>query len=193
MRPGLRRGLLAGVAVVWMFAVIFGYYVAHKPFTPANVLAIINSLGDVATAAALYALAAALGRRALRRFTFDSPLEETIFQCDIGLEDAQLDRLAHLRYLYHSVDAIVDDLRRERHTHVLLHRTGMDQVLQLGTDRVTREDAAALQDLLSRYDNQVYSNIPLQIVTRNGMPAVLGASDDAYAIYELTPFQGANR
>ncbi len=84
MKPALRLAAI-GVAVVWFFVVAVNYYIVHKPFTLANALAILNALGDVFVAGALVALAAALGRRVLRAFSFASPLEALVFQTGIGL------------------------------------------------------------------------------------------------------------
>jgi hypothetical protein len=73
------------LSVLWIFAVTFNYYIVHKPFGSENALAVLNALGDALTMLALYALAAALGRRALRAFQFDSPLEEIVVHTGLGL------------------------------------------------------------------------------------------------------------
>jgi len=65
-----------------------------------------------------------------------------------------------------------------------LHRAGLDYFLQSGYDPISLDDVRALEELLARAD-QVYGKTPLQIVTREGKPAVLNAAEDAYAIYAL--------
>ena len=84
-RPSGVKLIAAGVGVLWLFVVTFNYYIAHKPFAIENVLAILNALGDVLVMFVLYALAAAIGRRALRAFQFDSPLEEIVVHTGLGL------------------------------------------------------------------------------------------------------------
>ncbi len=72
-------------AVLWLFAVIAGYYIAHKPFTPDNALALLNVAGDIATTLMLCVLASALGFRVLRRVEFAAPLEQVLFSAGVGL------------------------------------------------------------------------------------------------------------
>ena len=100
--------------------------------------------------------------------------------------DTLLDMIPHTRWKYPTADAMVKSWRDAGYTHVLLNRGGLDYMLQTGYDPVTREDALALQDLLTRYGKQIYGKTPLQIITRDGKPAVAGAEDDRYAVYELT-------
>jgi hypothetical protein len=66
MREGRPRRVV-GVAlfVLWLFAVLAAFYVVQKPFTPETAQAIARSALDVATAALLMGLGAALGRRIL--------------------------------------------------------------------------------------------------------------------------------
>ncbi len=77
--------LLILFALAWIFLVTLNYYIVHKPFSVENALALLNALGDVLIAGALVALGAALGRRALRALTFDSPLDALVLQTGIGL------------------------------------------------------------------------------------------------------------
>ncbi|MBI4790881.1 MAG: glycosyltransferase family 39 protein [Chloroflexi bacterium] len=79
------RFVVVALAVTWLFAVTFSYYLVHKPFTGENVLAILNALGDVAAAGALLVLATAVGRRLTRAFAFASPLEAIVLQTGLGL------------------------------------------------------------------------------------------------------------
>jgi hypothetical protein len=72
-------------ALAWIFLVALNYYIVHKPFSAENALALLNALGDVVVVGALVALGAALGRRVLRAFTFDSPLEALVLQTGVGL------------------------------------------------------------------------------------------------------------
>jgi hypothetical protein len=84
-RETVIRFLLALLGVFWLFVVTLSYYIVHKPFGLDNALAILNASGDVLVAAAIFALAASLGRRLLRPLTFVSSLEALIFQAGIGL------------------------------------------------------------------------------------------------------------
>ncbi len=100
--------------------------------------------------------------------------------------DAILDAWAHLRWQYHDVDSIAAALRERGYTHLLLSRSGLDFMLQTGNDPITLDDARALEALAARHLRQIYGKTPLEIVTRNDKPAVLGAADAPYAIYEIT-------
>ncbi len=73
------------LAVAWLFLVTFNYYIVHKPFSVENARALIDAAVNVFVALALVALAAALGRRALRAFDFASPLERIVFHAGLGL------------------------------------------------------------------------------------------------------------
>ncbi|MDE3091098.1 MAG: glycosyltransferase family 39 protein [Chloroflexota bacterium] len=84
-RVALLRLIRVILALVWLFVVTFSYYIVHKPFTAENLLALLNALGDVFVAAALFALAAVLGRRVTRAVSFASPLEATVFRIGLGL------------------------------------------------------------------------------------------------------------
>jgi 4-amino-4-deoxy-L-arabinose transferase-like glycosyltransferase len=75
----------ATLGIIWLFAVTFNYYIVHKPFTAENALAILNVLGDVLVAGALFALAAALGRRVTRGLACTAPLEAIVLQTGLGL------------------------------------------------------------------------------------------------------------
>jgi 4-amino-4-deoxy-L-arabinose transferase-like glycosyltransferase len=77
--------VVATIAVLWMFVVIFNYYIVHKPFGIENAIAILTVLGDIFTAGALVILSSALGRRLTRSFVFGSPLEAVVFQTGLGL------------------------------------------------------------------------------------------------------------
>ncbi len=77
--------ILVLLVLVWLFSVITGYYIVHKPFTVENALALMNTLGDVMVAGALFAIASALGRRVTRALTFGSPLEALVLQTGLGL------------------------------------------------------------------------------------------------------------
>jgi 4-amino-4-deoxy-L-arabinose transferase-like glycosyltransferase len=99
--------------------------------------------------------------------------------------DSILDAWAHLRWQYRDVDAIAAELRARGYTHIVLSRAGLDFILQSGYDPVSLDDARALEELLARDAKQVYGKTSLQIVVREGKPAVLNANEDAYAIYRL--------
>src|SRR5574341_1048762 len=84
-RPPVLRLIAVALGVVWLFVVTLNYYVVHKPFAVGNALAILNVLGDVFIVGALFALAAALGRRVTHAVAFISPLEAIVFQTGVGL------------------------------------------------------------------------------------------------------------
>ncbi len=63
----LGRGLAALGALLWVTLVLAAYYWAHKPLTPALARALGGAALDVASAAALFALAGGVGRAWLRR------------------------------------------------------------------------------------------------------------------------------
>lgn len=83
-RSTLGTVVSVSVIVIWLFVVTFAYYIAHKPFSDKNVLAILNVLSDVFVAGVLFALAIGLGRRVLSSFDFASTLEKFVFQFGIG-------------------------------------------------------------------------------------------------------------
>ncbi|MGB8646400.1 MAG: glycosyltransferase family 39 protein [Anaerolineae bacterium] len=84
-RASLLRVAVVVVGVAWLFAVLFNYYTVHKPFGLANAIALVDDLANVGVAAALYLLAAALGRRILSHIDFRSQLEAIVFQTGVGL------------------------------------------------------------------------------------------------------------
>ncbi len=98
--------------------------------------------------------------------------------------DAILDAWAHWRWRLGDAATIAAEWRARGYTHVLLHRAGLDYILQSGYDPVSLDDVRALEELLARAE-PVYGKTPLRIVTREGKPAVLNAAEDAYAIYAL--------
>ena len=75
---------LALIAIVWIVAVIIGYYLTHKPVTPTQVLAIMRSGLDIAIAIGFTGLAGALGRRLLPACDLSS-LERFVVQATIGM------------------------------------------------------------------------------------------------------------
>lgn len=86
MKHTNRYAILAVViSIAWLFAVIFGYYIVHKPFGAENAFAILNAAGDVVVAAALATLGAAVGSRLLKRVAFRTPLESIVFAAGVGL------------------------------------------------------------------------------------------------------------
>jgi 4-amino-4-deoxy-L-arabinose transferase-like glycosyltransferase len=95
--------------------------------------------------------------------------------------DAFADRWSH----FPAADAFAAELSREGYTHILLNRAGLDYLLQSGYDPIDHREIALLQDLTARDWKQVYGRTPFEIVARDGKPAVLGANNDAYAIYEI--------
>jgi hypothetical protein len=75
--------------------------------------------------------------------------EPRSYRCAVDcLPDALLDRWLHTIYLNgHNSDSVADAWRAEGVTHVLLHRTGLDLVLQEQFDPVTPEDLEVLDSL----------------------------------------------
>lgn len=107
MSAGPVKAVISGLIVAWCFAVLFYYYIVHKPFgaesfqslanffqgsswnptapISQNLHAILNDAANVIVAFALYALAATIGRRLLRAFEFTSPLEAIVLRTGLGL------------------------------------------------------------------------------------------------------------
>ncbi len=108
------------------------------------------------------------------------------FQRDVNA-DAILDRFADLRYRYDDADGIAAYLRREGYTHVLLHRAGLDYMLQTGQDPISTQDTEVLNDLITRYLRPVYGNTPFQISAREDKPRLVGVDKETYALYEILP------
>ncbi|MEW5720643.1 MAG: glycosyltransferase family 39 protein, partial [Chloroflexota bacterium] len=100
-------------------------------------------------------------------------------------EDAILDRWAHLRFCSGDADSIAAELRARGYTHVLLNRAGLDYILQAGYDPISPEDTRALEVFAARHLRPVYGETPLQIIARDGKPAVMNASNEPYAVYRL--------
>jgi len=76
------RWLIAvSVAVVWVFAIYATYYWAHKPFSGANLVIML----DVVVWFGLLLVATALGRLTRRWFDYSTSLEETVFGAALGL------------------------------------------------------------------------------------------------------------
>jgi hypothetical protein len=99
--------------------------------------------------------------------------------------DVILDAWAHLRWQYHEPDSIAAALRNASYTHLLLSREGLDYELQTGYDPISIEDVNLIKELLSRHFRQVYGQTPLELLMRDGKPAVLNAESDPYAVYEI--------
>lgn len=101
--------------------------------------------------------------------------------------DQLLDAWTDLVYRFHDADGIVRYLHDQGYSQVLLSRGGLDFMLQSGYDPITDIDLQVLQDFSARYLQLVYGKTPLQIINRDGKPAVAGAADDPYAVYEILP------
>lgn len=84
-KTGWGAFLIVFISIAWLFAVIFGYYIVHKPFGVENAAAILSALGDVVVASAIVVCATALGRGLLARMAFVSLLESIIFSAGLGL------------------------------------------------------------------------------------------------------------
>jgi len=76
------RWLIAvSVAVVWVFAIYATYYWAHKPFSGANLVIML----DIVVWLGLLLVATALGRLSRRWFDYSAHLEEIVFSAALGL------------------------------------------------------------------------------------------------------------
>ena len=76
------RWLIAvSVAVVWAFAIYATYYWAHKPFSGANLVIML----DIVVWLGLLLVATALGWLSRRWFDYSAPLEEIVFSAALGL------------------------------------------------------------------------------------------------------------
>jgi 4-amino-4-deoxy-L-arabinose transferase-like glycosyltransferase len=90
---GAKRRLAPIVAVAWVFAVFFSYYIIHKPFLAANVIALLQTAYDIIAWLALLTVALSLGcwltilleTRFLRENGFLSPLEHLLIGGGLGL------------------------------------------------------------------------------------------------------------
>ncbi len=98
--------------------------------------------------------------------------------------DTILDAFPHLRWQYHDADSIIKALHAAGYTHILLDRQGLDYLLQTGYDPITTDDIQVLQDMQG-YLKQIYGKTPLEVVSRQGMPSIVKASEDRYALYEI--------
>ena len=76
--------VVAGI-VVWVLVVYPAYYVVHKPLSLANLQALANVAGDLATFLLLFGIALALGSRLTRRMDYQSRLERLVFSAGLGL------------------------------------------------------------------------------------------------------------
>lgn len=100
----MRRAAISVLVVGWLFAVLVGYYVIHKPITIESFVAVpgmlghvfgvtagetlgalANVVGDAGTVLCVVVLAAALGHRLMGAWTFETALEEIVLWTGIGL------------------------------------------------------------------------------------------------------------
>ena len=84
-RLAVGKLVVVAIAVAWFFLVLVSYYIVHKPFGIDNLLAMLNALGDVLVAGAIFLLAMLVGRRVLRGFNFSSPLQALVLPTGLGL------------------------------------------------------------------------------------------------------------
>jgi hypothetical protein len=73
--------IAVSVAVVWVFAIYATYYWAHKPFSGANLVIML----DIVVWLGLLLVATALGRLSRRWFDYSAHLEEIVFSAALGL------------------------------------------------------------------------------------------------------------
>jgi hypothetical protein len=94
--------------------------------------------------------------------------EPRAYACQVDCwPDALLDRFLHLTYLHPDADTIAREWREAGVTHVLLHRLGMEAIIEDSFDPVTPRDLAIMDDLETHYLYKVYDD------------------EVAYALYEL--------
>lgn len=97
-----------------------------------------------------------------------------------------LDQFGHWRYLYHDPDGIAQALRQQGFTHLFINRWGLDYQLSNQARDVSPEMVLMLQDLTTRYAQQVYGELPITYVTdASGKNHVMGATTETYAVYEI--------
>lgn len=75
MKRDARRLLWATLGVAWLFILVIGYYVAHKPVTPTLAYHLASSAGHVAFGLVLVCLAGGIGRRLIGGVTLPSRAE----------------------------------------------------------------------------------------------------------------------
>jgi hypothetical protein len=61
----------------------------------------------------------------------------------------------------------------------------LDYVLQAGYDPISLDDTCVLEEFAAGHLQPVYGKTPLQIITRDGKPAVLNAAEEPYTVYRL--------
>lgn len=107
--------------------------------------------------------------------------------------DAILDAWAHLQVKYGDADSIARALRSTGYTHVLLNRSGLDQLLQTEYDALSTQQMQTLQRFVDRDLTLVYSDhaAPPPIVDSNGQPIAYNKPISQYAIYEIKTDQAA--
>lgn len=84
MRRGKRAIVLTSILVTWVAIVLTAYYIIHKPFLPANVLAVGEAVAGLAGAGMVVAAGAGIGLVLLRRLDF-APAERIVWAVAIGL------------------------------------------------------------------------------------------------------------
>lgn len=99
--------------------------------------------------------------------------------------DILFDRFVRLERLYGDAPHIQAALLAQGYTHVLLHREGLDAVLQIGSDPVTAQNMDTLNEFMRSALKPVYGRADLGLTTRNGRPALERAAQEPYAIYQL--------
>jgi hypothetical protein len=82
----VKRGklLLGGLLIVWLFAIVAFYYVAHKPFTAPNLLAVGRALAGLGGATLVVALGTGIGVRLLQGLTV-ARADRLILAAAVGL------------------------------------------------------------------------------------------------------------
>ncbi len=84
-RSQVRWLLVVIGTLLWVLAIVPGYYIVHKPLTTANLRALANVAADLLTWLAMLAVATALGARLTRRLAYHSLLEQLVFSAGLGL------------------------------------------------------------------------------------------------------------
>jgi 4-amino-4-deoxy-L-arabinose transferase-like glycosyltransferase len=84
MRGRWLRAGVAALALMWIFVVVALYYVAHKPFTASNLLAVGRALAGMGGATLVVALGAGVGARLLQRLVV-AAADRLILSAAVGL------------------------------------------------------------------------------------------------------------
>jgi hypothetical protein len=106
------------------------------------------------------------------------------------LPDALLDHFGDLRFRLGTPTAMAAALRAEGYTHILLNRAGLNYYVTTQYDPVTREEVAALQELLAENFVQLSGHNTVELAADG---SVVNAESDTYALYQIVPKASAGK